>query len=44
MMCRPFLIQFQQFNDDIEDEVILNFISEIEEHIAYIKGNDINAD
>ena len=43
MICRPFLNQFQQFNNDVEEEKILEFITEIEEQIAYIKGTDINA-
>jgi len=32
-----------QYNE-IDDEQILEFISEIENHIAYIKGTDSNAD
>lgn len=43
-MVKPFLTQFQQFNDEVEDEKILDFITEIENHIAYIKGNVIDAD
>ena len=44
MMCRPFLNQFQQFSNDVEEENILNFIQEIEENISYIKGTDVDAD
>ena len=43
LMVKPFLTQFQQFNNEVEDEKILDFIAEIENNIAYIKGTDINA-
>lgn len=44
MMVRPFLNQFHQFSNDVDEEQILSFINEIEEQIAYIKGTDVNAD
>ena len=44
LMVRPFLNQFQQFNDEVEEDKILSFIAEIENQIAYIKGNVIDAD
>ena len=43
LMVKPFLTQFQQFNDEVEEQKILDFISEIESNIAYIKGTDLNA-
>lgn len=43
MMVKPFLNQFQQFNNEVEEEKILSFISEIENQIAYIKGTDTDA-
>ena len=43
-MVKPFLTQFQQFNDEVEEDKIIDFINEIENQIAYIKGTDVNAD
>ena len=42
-MVKPFLTQFQQFNDEIDEQKILDFITEIENNIAYIKGTDTDA-
>lgn len=43
-MVKPFLTQFQQFNNEVEEEKILEFISEIEKNISYIKGTVSDAD
>ena len=44
MIVKPFLNQFQQFNDESEvEEKILEFITELEKNIAYIKGTDADA-
>ena len=43
LMVKPFLTQFQQFNDEIDEQKILDFITEIENNIAYIKGTDTDA-
>ena len=43
-MVNPFLKQFQQFNNEVEEEKIIEFMSEIEKNIAYIKGTVSDAD
>ena len=44
MIIKPFLNQFHLFSEEVDDNVILDFIKEIETNIAYIKGTDIDAD